>query len=26
MGVYELKATAEPPCRGEAGLRLEIKK
>jgi hypothetical protein len=26
MGVYELKATAEAPCRGEAGLRLEIKK
>lgn len=26
MGVYELKATAEPPCRGEAALRLEIKR
>lgn len=26
MGVYELKAVAEPPCRGEAGLKLEIKK
>jgi plastocyanin len=26
MGVYELKAIAEPPCRGEAGLQLEIKK
>ena len=26
MGVYDLRATAEPPCRGEAGLRLEIKK
>jgi hypothetical protein len=25
-GTYELKATAEPPCRGEAGLTLEIKK
>ena len=24
-GVFELKATAAPPCRGEAGLRLEIK-
>jgi hypothetical protein len=23
-GVYELKALAEPPCRGEAGLRVEI--
>jgi hypothetical protein len=23
-GVYELKAVAEPPCRGEAGLRVEI--
>ena len=26
MGVYELKAVAEPPCRGEAGLTLEIKR
>ena len=26
MGVYELKAVAEPPCRGEAGLKLEIKR
>ena len=26
MGAYDLKASAEPPCRGEAGLRLEIKK
>ena len=26
MGVYDLKAIAEPPCRGEAGLRLEIKR
>ena len=26
MGAYELKATAEPPCRGEAVLHLEIKK
>ena len=24
-GVYELKAVAELPCRGEAGLRMEIK-
>jgi hypothetical protein len=24
-GIYELKAAAEPPCRGEAGLKLEIK-
>lgn len=23
-GVYELKAVAEPPCRGEAGLEVEI--
>lgn len=23
-GVYELKAVAEPPCRGEAGLKVEI--
>ena len=23
-GTYELKATAEPPCRGEAGLKVEI--
>lgn len=23
-GVYELKAIAEPPCRGEAGLKVEI--
>lgn len=26
MGAYELKAVAEPPCRGEAGLTLEIKR
>ena len=25
VGAYDLKVTAEPPCRGEAGLRLEIK-
>lgn len=25
-GVYELKVSADPPCRGEAGLTLEIKK
>jgi hypothetical protein len=23
-GTYELKATAEPPCRGEAGVKVEI--
>ena len=23
-GIYDLKATAEPPCRGEAGLKVEI--
>ena len=23
-GVYQLKAAAEPPCRGEAGLKVEI--
>lgn len=26
MGAYDLKATAEPPCRGEAALRVEIKR
>lgn len=26
MGVYELKAVSEPPCRGEAGLQLEIRR
>lgn len=26
MGVFELKAVAEPPCRGEAALQLEIKR
>lgn len=25
-GAYELRAVAEPPCRGEAALRLEIKR
>jgi hypothetical protein len=24
-GTFELKAVAEPPCRGEAGLKIEIK-
>jgi hypothetical protein len=23
-GIYDLKAVAEPPCRGEAALRVEI--
>jgi hypothetical protein len=26
MGSYDLRAVAEPPCRGEAALRLEIKR
>lgn len=26
MGTYELRAVAEPPCRGEAALRMEIKR
>lgn len=26
MGAYDLSAVAEPPCRGEAALRLEIKR
>lgn len=26
MGAYDLRAVAEPPCRGEAALRLEIKR
>jgi hypothetical protein len=26
MGTYDLRAVAEPPCRGEAALQLEIKR
>lgn len=25
-GIYELKVTAEPPCRGDAALRIEVKR